>query len=131
MQKVAPWLTLDGDPYPAVVNGRIVWILDGYTTSSGYPYSERTRFGDVTNDANTGGNRAAQANNEINYIRNSVKATVDAYTGDGDALRVRPERPGAEDVDEGVPGHGQDRHSRSRCGRISATPRTCSRCSAT
>jgi uncharacterized membrane protein (UPF0182 family) len=82
VQKVAPWLTLDGDPYPAVINGRIVWILDGYTTSSGYPYSERTRLGDVTNDANTGGNRAAQANNEINYIRNSVKATVDAYTGD-------------------------------------------------
>jgi hypothetical protein len=82
VQKVAPWLTLDGDPYPAVINGRIEWILDGYTTSSGYPYSERTRLGDVTTDANTGGNRAAQANNEINYIRNSVKATVDAYTGD-------------------------------------------------
>ena len=82
VQKVAPWLTLDGDPYPAVINGRITWILDGYTTSSGYPYSERMRLGDVTTDANTGGNRAAQANNEINYIRNSVKATVDAYTGD-------------------------------------------------
>ena len=46
VQKVAPWLTLDGDPYSAVINGRIVWILDGYTTSSGYPYSERTSFGD-------------------------------------------------------------------------------------
>jgi uncharacterized membrane protein (UPF0182 family) len=82
VQKVAPWLTLDGDPYSAVINGRIVWILDGYTTSSGYPYSERTSFGAAATDANTGtGNRAAQANSQINYIRNSVKATVDAYTG--------------------------------------------------
>ncbi len=82
VQKVAPWLTLDGDPFSAVIGGRIVWILDGYTTSSGYPYSERTKFGAVASDATTGtGNRAAQSNNEINYIRNSVKATVDAYTG--------------------------------------------------
>jgi uncharacterized membrane protein (UPF0182 family) len=82
VQKVAPWLTMDGDPYSAVINGRIVWILDGYTTSSGYPYSQRTSFGAAATDANTGtGNRTAQANNQINYIRNSVKATVDAYTG--------------------------------------------------
>ncbi len=93
VQKVAPWLTLDGDPYPAVINGRIIWILDGYTTSSGYPYSERTRLGDVTNDANTGGNRAAQANNEINYIRNSVKATVDAYTGEVNLYAFDPSDP--------------------------------------
>ncbi|HEX4431829.1 MAG TPA: UPF0182 family protein [Frankiaceae bacterium] len=93
VQKVAPWLTLDGDPYPAVINGRIEWILDGYTTSSGYPYSERTRLGDVTTDANTGGNRAAQANNEINYIRNSVKATVDAYTGEVTLYAFDPSDP--------------------------------------
>ena len=42
VEKVAPWLTLDGDPYPAVVDGRIVWIVDGYTTTNGYPYSART-----------------------------------------------------------------------------------------
>ncbi len=82
VQKVAPWLTLDGDPYPAVVNGRILWILDGYTTSDGYPYSERRQLGDVTTDANTGlSNRPGQQQNEVNYIRNSVKATVDAYDG--------------------------------------------------
>jgi uncharacterized membrane protein (UPF0182 family) len=79
--QVAPWLTLDGDPYPAVVNGRVVWILDGYTTSDGYPYSERNTLGDVTADATTGQNRAKQSESEINYIRNSVKATVDAYDG--------------------------------------------------
>ncbi len=83
VQKVAPWLSLDGDPYPAVIGGRIVWLLDGYTTSSGYPYSERTNFGDAATDANTGtGNRSAQSRSQINYIRNSVKATVDAYTGE-------------------------------------------------
>jgi uncharacterized membrane protein (UPF0182 family) len=81
VQKVAPWLSLDGDPYSAVIDGRIVWILDGYTTSSGYPYSERTNFGQVATDANTGAGTAAQSRSQINYIRNSVKATVDAYTG--------------------------------------------------
>jgi uncharacterized membrane protein (UPF0182 family) len=93
VQKVAPWLTLDGDPYPAVIGGKIVWILDGYTTSSGYPYSERTRFGAVASDANTGGNRSAQSNNEINYIRNSVKATVDAYTGEVTLYAFDPSDP--------------------------------------
>jgi len=82
VHQVAPWLTLDSDPYPAVVNGRILWILDGYTTSDGYPYSERRQLGDVTTDATTGlSNRPGQAQNEVNYIRNSVKATVDAYDG--------------------------------------------------
>ncbi|WP_322768046.1 UPF0182 family protein, partial [Frankia sp. Cr1] len=83
VSQVAPWLTLDGDPYPAVVNGRVVWILDGYTTSDGYPYAERKTLGSVTADAVTGraSNRSAQGASEVNYIRNSVKATVDAYDG--------------------------------------------------
>ena len=83
VSKAAPWLTLDGDPYPAVVKGRITWILDGYTTSDGYPYSARRTLGDVTADSVTAqsGNRAQQPPNQVNYIRNSVKATVDAYDG--------------------------------------------------
>ncbi|MCK9926102.1 UPF0182 family protein [Frankia sp. Mgl5] len=83
VSKVAPWLTLDGDPYPAVVDGRVTWILDGYTTSDGYPYSARRTFGDVTADAVTtqSRNRTQQPENQVNYIRNSVKATVDAYNG--------------------------------------------------
>ena len=40
--KVAPWLTTDGDPYPVVVNGRVKWIVDAYTTTNAYPYSSRT-----------------------------------------------------------------------------------------
>jgi uncharacterized membrane protein (UPF0182 family) len=81
--KVAPWLTLDGDPYPAVVDGKITWIIDGYTTSAGYPYSRSTSLADATADALTTNSAAvtAQANRSVNYIRNSVKATVDAYDG--------------------------------------------------
>ncbi|WP_131784944.1 UPF0182 family membrane protein [Protofrankia symbiont of Coriaria ruscifolia] len=83
VSKVAPWLTLDGDPYPAVVDGRVTWILDGYTTTDGYPYAERRTLGSVTADAvtNRASNRPGQAANEVNYIRNSVKVTVDAYNG--------------------------------------------------
>jgi uncharacterized membrane protein (UPF0182 family) len=81
--KVAPWLTLDGDPYPAVVDGKITWIIDGYTTSAGYPYSRSTSLATATNDALTANSTSitAQSNQTVNYIRNSVKATVDAYDG--------------------------------------------------
>jgi len=81
--KVAPWLTLDGDPYPAVVDGKITWIIDGYTTSAGYPYSKSTSLAAATNDALTANSTSitAQSNKAVNYIRNSVKATVDAYDG--------------------------------------------------
>jgi uncharacterized membrane protein (UPF0182 family) len=79
VSKVAPWLTVDGDPYPAVVDGRIQWIMDGYTTINNYPYAQQTQLGQATNDSLTG--VAKQANSSINYIRNSVKATVDAFNG--------------------------------------------------
>ena len=81
--KVAPWLTLDGDPYPALVDGRILWIIDGYTTSAGYPYSRKTTLSNATTDALTVNSTSitAQGNQSVNYIRNSVKATVDAYDG--------------------------------------------------
>jgi len=81
--KVAPWLTLDGNPYPALVDGKIIWIIDGYTTSAGYPYSTKTILSTATTDALTINSTAitAQGNQNINYIRNSVKATVDAYDG--------------------------------------------------
>ncbi|GAB3453901.1 UPF0182 family protein [Actinophytocola sediminis] len=78
---VAPWLTVDGDPYPAVVDGRIQWIIDGYTTLENYPYAQRTPLGEATQDALTGAGVAQQENRTISYIRNSVKATVDAFDG--------------------------------------------------
>jgi len=79
--KVAPWLKLDGDPYPAMIDGRLTWIVDGYTTSDSYPYSERVSFGEATNDSTKASQNVAKQAGQINYIRNSVKATVDAFTG--------------------------------------------------
>jgi len=82
VRNVAPWLTLDSDPYPAVVDGNIEWIVDGYTTLTNYPYSQQTQLGDATTDSlNASGNGPRQPNQGVGYIRNSVKATVDAYTG--------------------------------------------------
>ena len=82
VEKVAPWLTVDGDTYPAVVDGRVVWIVDGYTTSNSYPYSEHRSLRDATDDTLTQ-NRAQTAlpTDQVNYMRNSVKAVVDAYDG--------------------------------------------------
>ncbi|MER5480489.1 UPF0182 family protein [Streptomyces sp. NPDC002734] len=83
VEAVAPWLTIDGDPYPAVIGGKIQWIVDAYTTSNGYPYASRTTLGDTTSDSLTTDQRAVIAQQDrVNYIRNSVKATVDAYTGE-------------------------------------------------
>jgi uncharacterized membrane protein (UPF0182 family) len=82
--RVAPFLTLDTRVYPAVVDGRVLWIVDGYTTASQYPYSSSRSLEEVTTDALTGRSEtiAALAPQQVNYVRNSVKATVDAYTGE-------------------------------------------------
>ena len=84
--KVAPYLTLDGRVYPAVVDGRVKWIVDGYTTSDAYPYSQMTDLGDATKDSTTETSSTVTGLNSqnANYIRNSVKATVDAYDGSVD-----------------------------------------------
>jgi uncharacterized membrane protein (UPF0182 family) len=79
IQKVAPYLTLDSDPYPAVVDGKVQWIVDGYTTSDKYPYSSVLQLSNAISDTYTPTPQLALDN--INYIRNSVKATVDAYSG--------------------------------------------------
>jgi uncharacterized membrane protein (UPF0182 family) len=80
--KVAPWLTLDGDVYPAVVNGKIKWIVDGYTTTSTYPNSQLVNLHAASSTTLTAnGASVAQPNTQVNYLRNSVKAVVDAYTG--------------------------------------------------
>ncbi|MDN3243393.1 UPF0182 family membrane protein [Glycomyces tritici] len=81
VQKVAPFLTVEADPYPAVVDGEIVWIVDGYTTTNDFPYSDRVNLADATNDTYSGQGVANQPSEEINYIRSSVKAVVNAYDG--------------------------------------------------
>ena len=78
VEKVAPFLQWDGDPYAVVVDGRIMFVRDGYTTSNDYPYVQRIDFADAArHDASTRGGVKGSGN----YIRNSVKAVVDAYTG--------------------------------------------------
>ena len=82
VEKVAPWLTVDGDPYPALIDGKVQWILDGYTTSDHYPQSERGSFEDMTTDSLGDSSQfRTLPTDEINYMRNAVKATVDAYDG--------------------------------------------------
>ena len=72
--KLAPFLSYDGDPYPVVIDGRIKWVVDGYTSTSRYPYAQRIG-GEVQLTRDSGLDRDA------NYVRNSVKAVVDAYDG--------------------------------------------------
>jgi len=81
--RVAPWLTLDGNAYPAVVDGKVQWILDGYTTTADYPNSSLTSVESATSDSVTQTRSSVKAINagQVNYMRNSVKATVDAFDG--------------------------------------------------
>jgi uncharacterized protein len=83
VKSVAPWLTVDSDPYPAIIDGRIQWIIDGYTTTDRYPNAEKDSFEEMTDDSlqvDTG--LQTLPTDEINYMRNAVKATVDAYSGE-------------------------------------------------
>ncbi len=77
--QIAPFLTFDGDPYPALIDGRIKWILDGYTSSDRYPYSEplnrRTDLVSLVDSTNP------LMRNGVNYIRDAVKVFIDAYDG--------------------------------------------------
>ncbi len=72
VQTVAPFLKFDSDPYPVVVGGRIQWVLDAYTTTDDYPYAQSIH---PQEPAGSG------LDTDFNYVRNSVKATVDAYDG--------------------------------------------------
>ena len=79
--KVAPFLTLDGDSYPVVANQQLYWVVDGYTTSDDYPYSARLGLQQATADTYAPHGALAGPGGDVNYIRNSVKAVVNAYTG--------------------------------------------------
>ncbi len=106
--KVAPFLTLDGESYPVVADGQIWWVVDGYTTTDLYPYSQRVGLAQATSTSDApGGSVAGQQVGQLNYIRNSVKAVVNAYTGAVTPVRVGPARPDPADLDAGVPRHHQ------------------------
>nr|WP_275414294.1 UPF0182 family protein [Spirulina major] len=74
VQRIVPFLTLDQDAYPVIVDGRLKWIIDAYTTSDRYPYSEPSPGG-------------------FNYIRNSVKIVIDAYDGIPEFLAIDEDDP--------------------------------------
>jgi uncharacterized membrane protein (UPF0182 family) len=93
VQQVAPFLTVEADPYPAVVGGEIVWIVDGYTTTNDFPYADRVNLADATNDTYSGQGVANQPSEEINYIRSSVKAVVNAYDGSVELYEFDEEDP--------------------------------------
>jgi uncharacterized protein len=93
VEKAAPWLTVDNDPYPAVVDGKMQWIVDGYTTLKNYPYSEQVALGDTTQDSQLGLQGQRLPNETVSYLRNSVKATVDAYDGTVTLYAFDPDDP--------------------------------------
>ncbi|RCK70963.1 UPF0182 family protein [Desertihabitans brevis] len=110
VQAAAPWLTIDSNIYPAIVEGRLVWIVDGYTTSNSYPNSQRLSLQDATSDSESqllpvG----AQLSQDVNYMRNSVKAVVDAYDGTVDLYAWDEEDPVLQTWRNAFPDTVQDR----------------------
>jgi uncharacterized membrane protein (UPF0182 family) len=79
--KAAPFLQFDADPYAAIVDGRLVWIWDAYTTTNEYPYSEPLALDEVATQPDADVAAFPSLSGEANYIRNSVKVVVDAYNG--------------------------------------------------
>lgn len=73
VEALAPFLDFDADAYPVIVDGRVFYVIDGFTTSNQFPYSQRSENGRLTEGGLSG--------SSFNYVRNSVKAVVDAYEG--------------------------------------------------
>ena len=103
VQKVAPFLTLDGDPYPVVYNGGIDWVVDAYTTTNDYPYSQRIGLRQASTDSYFPNGSVFGAPGQVNYVRNSVKAVVERLHRQGHPLPVGHQGPGPADLAEGVP----------------------------
>lgn len=85
VEKLAPFLRYDADPYPVAVDGRVVWVLDAFTTTSRFPNAQRASTDQLSDQSGL--------NHSFNYVRNSVKAVVDAYTGEVTFYVVDPEDP--------------------------------------
>ncbi|MEY3748399.1 MAG: hypothetical protein RLZZ449_293 [Actinomycetota bacterium] len=84
-EKVAPFLRFDADPYPVVVDGEVKWIIDAYTVSNRYPYSQSANVNQLT--------PGSGLNADFNYVRNSAKVVVDAYSGEMTFYVVDPTDP--------------------------------------
>ena len=115
VEKLAPWLTLDEDPYPAVIDGRIVWIIDGYTTTDRYPLAQRESFDEMTDDSLDDGTAfGTLPTDEINYMRNAVKVTLDAYDGSVDLYAWDEDDPILQAWRGAFPGTVQDKRRHPR-----------------
>ena len=119
VKTIAPFLKFDSDPYPVVVDGRIQWVLDAYTTTNDYPYSQSIH---PQEPAGSG------LDTDFNYVRNSVKATVDAYDGTVHFYVVDPTDPIIKTYRKAFPELFQDLSAMPRraARRTSATRRTSS-----
>ncbi len=95
VRSLAPFLDADADPYPAVIDGRIVWVVDMYTTTDRYPYGQQADTDQLTSRSGL--------NHDFNYVRNSVKATVDAYDGTVTLYKVDDEDPIIRAYDKAFP----------------------------
>lgn len=73
VRTAAPFLRYDADPYPAIIDGRLLWIQDAYTTTARYPYAQRANIDRIPNESGLRAN--------FNYVRNSVKVVMDAFDG--------------------------------------------------
>ncbi|WP_336250206.1 UPF0182 family protein [Stomatohabitans albus] len=120
VQQAAPFLQTDGDPYPAVVDGRVMWIVDAYTVTDLIPYSERIDLTTVTRSREKvavpvvderGQATTTERISDVeylhgrgNYVRNSVKAVVDAYDGTVTLYRMNDKDPLADTWDKAFPG---------------------------
>jgi hypothetical protein len=88
VQRLAPFLTFDADPYPVLAQGRLFWIQDAYTATANYPYSTPTIY----------------QGDRVNYIRNSVKIVIDAYHGSTAFYLAEPGDPLAQTLAKIFPG---------------------------
>lgn len=86
--RIAPFLSSDDDPYLVVFNGRLIWVVDLYTTTNQYPFSQRAETGRLSREG-----RRSSLPEDFNYIRNSVKATVDAESGVVNLYIIDPDDP--------------------------------------
>ena len=88
LQAIAPFLSFDSNPYPVITDDHVEWVVDGYTTSSRYPYAQFAPTGSLPSSSDL-------ANRKVNYVHASVKATVNAY--DGTVHLYRTDVGGADD----------------------------------
>jgi uncharacterized protein len=95
VRSLAPFLDADADPYPVVVDGRITWVVDLYTSTERYPYGQQADTDQLTSESGL--------NHDFNYVRNSVKATVDAYDGTVTLYLVDDEDPIIRAYDDAFP----------------------------